>query len=151
MTAKIAEISNSANPVNCRVEALKLTGFRNYKSLSLTLDARPIVLTGRNGAGKTNLLEAVSFLCDGRGLRRAGYQEIIQHPVGTNTENTALSGSAGWAVWGRLTGPNGQVEIGTGSGSFAPDAGENRRTVRIDGVTARSLNELADYSRIIWL
>ena len=91
------------------------------------------------------------FYATGAGLRRAGYQEIIQHPVGTNTENTALSGSDGWAVWGRLTGPNGQVEIGTGSGSFAPDAGENRRTVRIDGVTARSLNELADYSRIIWL
>jgi DNA replication and repair protein RecF len=40
--------------------ALKLTGFRNYASLSLALDERPVVLTGPNGAGKTNLLEAVS-------------------------------------------------------------------------------------------
>ena len=59
------------NPAAARtsIVALKLTGFRNYASLSLRLDGRPVVLTGPNGAGKTNLLEAVSFLSPGRGLR----------------------------------------------------------------------------------
>ena len=49
--------------------ALKLTDFRNYARLSLTLDGRHVVLVGENGAGKTNILEAVSFLSPGRGLR----------------------------------------------------------------------------------
>ncbi len=144
MAADPADLQNPDSPGNCRIEALKLTGFRNYSSLSLEFDPRSIVLTGRNGAGKTNLLEAVSLLCDGRGLRGAGYGEITGHKG--KTEETP-----GWAVWGRITGPGGEVEIGTGFGSFAPDVAENRRAVRINGVPARSLNELGEYSRIIWL
>ncbi len=144
MAADPAEFENHDSPENCRIDALKLTGFRNYSSLSQEFDARPIVLTGRNGAGKTNLLEAVSFLCDGRGLRGAGYGEIAGH-------NAESEGTPGWAVWGRIMGPNGQVEIGTGFGSFAPDVPENRRAVRVNGAPARSLSELGEYSRIIWL
>jgi DNA replication and repair protein RecF len=144
MAADPADFENPDFPGNCRIEALKLTGFRNYLSLSLKFDARPIVLTGRNGAGKTNLLEAVSFLCDGRGLRGAGYGEIVGHKVESER-------SPGWAVWGRIMGPNGQVEIGTGFGAFAPDVPENRRAVRINGIPARSLSELGEFSRMIWL
>jgi DNA replication and repair protein RecF len=47
------------------IERLKLTGFRNYASLSLDLDQRHVVLVGDNGAGKTNLMEAVSLLTPG--------------------------------------------------------------------------------------
>ncbi len=144
MAADSADLYPPEPSGNCRIEALKLTGFRNYSALSLEFDARPIVLTGRNGAGKTNLLEAVSFLCDGRGLRGAGYGEITGHAAQTG-ENR------GWAVWGRIMGPNGLAEIGTGFGSFAPDVPENRRAVRINGAPARALNELGEYSRVIWL
>ncbi|HCO55440.1 MAG TPA: DNA replication and repair protein RecF, partial [Pelagibacterium sp.] len=45
---------------------------RNYPSAALDLDHRHVVLTGENGAGKTNLIEAISLLAPGRGLRRAG-------------------------------------------------------------------------------
>ena len=47
------------------ITKLKLDNFRNYRQLSVELDQRHVVLTGSNGAGKTNLLEAVSFLSPG--------------------------------------------------------------------------------------
>ena len=50
---------------------LTLTDFRNYRHLRFELSEKPVVLTGSNGAGKTNLLEAISFLAPGRGLRRS--------------------------------------------------------------------------------
>ena len=55
----------------CAVQRLRLSNFRNYDSLALDPAAQVVVLTGANGAGKTNLMEAISFLSPGRGLRRA--------------------------------------------------------------------------------
>jgi len=66
---------------------LVVTDFRSYERASLSLDGRPAVLTGENGAGKTNLLEAVSLLAPGRGLRGAAYAEIARD-----------GGAGGWAV-----------------------------------------------------
>jgi DNA replication and repair protein RecF len=60
------------------IERLRLTDFRNYESLALDLDPDPVVLTGPNGSGKTNLLEAVSLLAPGRGLRRAPFAELVR-------------------------------------------------------------------------
>ncbi|MBV8938997.1 MAG: AAA family ATPase, partial [Alphaproteobacteria bacterium] len=50
-------------PVSIR--SLSLSHFRNYERLALELNGRSVVLIGENGAGKTNLLEAVSFLAPG--------------------------------------------------------------------------------------
>src|SRR5438477_2594705 len=69
------------------VAALRLTNFRNYPSLAVDFDARSVVLTGENGAGKTNILEAVSFLAPGRGLRGARLEEVA-----------ADGGDGTWAV-----------------------------------------------------
>ena len=55
---------------------LKLTNFRNHQSSTITPDGVSVVLCGANGAGKTNVLEAVSFLAPGRGLRRATLSEV---------------------------------------------------------------------------
>ena len=54
-------------PEKVTINRIALTAFRNYDHMSLALDGRHVVLTGENGAGKTNLLEAVSFLSPGRG------------------------------------------------------------------------------------
>ena len=58
------------------VTRLVLTNFRNYREVRLSLGTGPVVLTGPNGVGKTNLLEALSFLAPGRGLRGAKLAEI---------------------------------------------------------------------------
>ncbi|MDE0386611.1 MAG: AAA family ATPase, partial [Defluviicoccus sp.] len=55
-----------------------MTNFRNYESARVSVDRRPVVLTGANGAGKTNLLEALSFLVPGRGLRRAALERVAR-------------------------------------------------------------------------
>src|ERR1700731_36046 len=75
------------------VTRLVLTDFRNYRETRLTVGTAPVVLTGRNGAGKTNLLEAVSFLAPGRGLRGAKLAEIDRRP--RPGQDGATGGGAG--------------------------------------------------------
>ena len=119
------------------IERLRLTDFRNYAELALELDQRPVVLTGANGAGKTNLLEAVSLLAPGRGLRGAPFSEIAREQAGGS-----------WAVAARVNGAAGPVDLGTGYGAAADAAG---RTVRVDGEPARSSGALGRYVRLVWL
>lgn len=116
------------------VRRLQLTGFRNYPHLDLSLDGRSAVLTGENGAGKTNFLEAVSLLSPGRGMRRAAYDDMA-------------AGPDGFFIHARLSGPAGETAIGTSAG----EPGELARKVRIDGTTARSADELLDVLRVMWL
>ncbi len=116
---------------------LKLGDFRNYAGLSLDLDARHVVLTGENGAGKTNLMEAVSFLSPGRGLRRAAYADVAR--VGAET---------GFSVFAELDGMDGPVEIGTGTAGA--EEGQTRR-LRLNGTTAKTVDELLDHLRVLWL
>lgn len=118
---------------------LRLTDFRNYAQLSLETDHRPVVLTGANGAGKTNLLEALSLLAPGRGLRRAAFAELLR---------ASAQDPPGWAVAAQLHGNDGPVDIGTGHSAANGTPG---RTVRIDGVTARGSGVLGEHVRMVWL
>ncbi|MDN2568226.1 DNA replication/repair protein RecF [Aquibium sp. A9E412] len=125
-------------PAQVHVARLALTDFRNYARLALDLEPGAVVLTGANGAGKTNLLEALSMLAPGRGLRRAVYDDV------------ARAGSAGgFAVHARIEGPFGRCEIGTGTAGAAP--GESGRRVRINGAPARAAEEMLDWIRLIWV
>ncbi len=120
------------------ISRLTLTNFRNYASLSLELKPGPVVLSGDNGAGKTNLLEAISLLAPGRGLRRAPYADV------------AREGNDGsFALHAKLDGPEGEVDIGTGI--MAADGGEGGRRVRINGAPARNADELLQWLRVVWL
>ncbi|KQZ16334.1 recombinase RecF [Mesorhizobium sp. Root552] len=120
------------------ISRITLTNFRNYAALSLDLKPGAVVLTGDNGAGKTNLLEAISLLTPGRGLRRAPYGEVARE-----------GGDGGFALHAKLDGPNGDADIGTG---FAgADAGETGRRVRINGAAARSADDLLEWLRVVWL
>ncbi len=121
------------------ITRLKLDSFRNYAGLSADFDQRHVVLTGNNGAGKTNLLEAISFLSPGRGLRRANYGSI------------AMSGSDGaWSIFAELEGALGPVTIGTGLQRTALGV-ESQRKLRINGMQTGSSEELLDHLRLMWL
>jgi len=119
---------------------LKLTDFRNYASLSVDLSPGAVVLTGDNGAGKTNLLEAVSLLSPGRGLRRAAYAEIVREGA-----------PGGFVVHARVQGPQGDAEIGTGAGKADPEGDSGTRKVRINGAPARSADDMLEWLRVMWL
>jgi DNA replication and repair protein RecF len=117
---------------------LKLTDFRNYQTVSLALEDRHVVLTGENGAGKTNLLEAVSFLSPGRGLRRSILGDVAR-----------VDAEGGFAIFAEIDGMDGEVAIGTG---IEPGDGEGvSRKIRINGTPAKSAEELSDHLRVLWL
>jgi DNA replication and repair protein RecF len=120
------------------VRTLKLTDFRNYASAELKLDARPVALIGDNGSGKTNLLEAVSLLGPGQGLRGRPYSELCRK-----------EGAGGFAVAAKVVSRQDEVEIGTGllAGSRDETVG---RTVRIAGKDA-SAGALAEHVQVVWL
>jgi len=121
------------------ISRLMLTGFRSYPAVSLALDPEPVVLLGENGAGKTNLIEAISLLGPGRGLRGAALAELPHRKAEAEPETGA------WAVAAKLTLAGDMLDLGTG---LSPEM--ERRIGRCDGVTV-SLTRLAEHIRLIWL
>jgi DNA replication and repair protein RecF len=113
------------------VSRLAITDFRSYASALIEPGPGFVLLFGENGAGKTNLLEAVSLLTPGRGLRGAALSDMARQ-----------GGSGGFAVAARL----GETDIGTGTQPFAPE----RRQVRINSAPA-SVNSLSEWLSILWL
>ena len=111
---------------------LVLTDFRNHADALLSPGGGFVVLTGDNGAGKTNILEAVSLLAPGRGLRRAALGDMARQ-----------GGSGGFGIAATL---GSDVDLGTGVDPGAP----NRRVVRINGAPAAA-NALADWLTVLWL
>jgi DNA replication and repair protein RecF len=120
------------------VRTLKLTDFRNYARAELGLDARPVVLIGDNGSGKTNLLEAVSLLGPGNGLRSRPYSELCRK-----------EGAGGFAVAAKIVSREDEVEIGTGLQAGAREE-MTGRTVRIAG-KEQSAGALAEHVKLVWL
>jgi DNA replication and repair protein RecF len=110
---------------------LTLTDFRSYAAATLDPGDGFVVLTGDNGAGKTNILEAVSLLAPGRGLRGAVLGEMARK-----------GGGGGFSV----SAQRGDINLGTGTLAAAPE----RRIVRINGATA-SAAALGEWLSIVWL
>ena len=109
--------------------ALRLAQFRSWPRLDLALDARPLAIHGPNGSGKTNILEAVSMLAPGRGLRAA--------PA---AEQARLGPDAGWRIQARLDGRDIRSQALPGQ----------TREVLIDDKPAAQ-TALARLVRVIWL
>jgi DNA replication and repair protein RecF len=140
------EAGDAALPLkpSLTIVSLTLSSFRNYDSARIKPSAGLIALCGHNGAGKTNLLEAISLLTPGRGLRGAAFDDLV------------MSGShRGWAVSALLESPAGEVKLGTAWQASDTENGEpasaNSREVRIDGQVQRSAGSLADHVRALWL
>ncbi|HEX4259848.1 MAG TPA: DNA replication/repair protein RecF [Acetobacteraceae bacterium] len=120
-----------------RLQRLVLTDFRNYAALTWRPAARLAAISGPNGSGKTNLLEAISLLVPGRGLRGARLGELARH------------GAAGrWAVAGRFETGEGRLDIGTGTPA---EGGSDRRALRLDGSPARSAAAIGARVAAVWL
>jgi DNA replication and repair protein RecF len=134
-------------PATLAVRQLRLTDFRNYRRLRLECGAAPVVLVGDNGAGKTNLLEALSFLVPGRGLRRARLDDVGHRA----RPSAAMARCPEWAVAATLDTPEGSLAIGTGLEPAKGEGGLPRRAVRIDGRPASSQAVLGRHVAAVWL
>jgi len=113
------------------VTRLALTDFRSYASALIEPGPGFVLLSGDNGAGKTNVLEAVSLLAPGRGLRGAALSEM-----------TRIGGGGGFSVAARLA----ETELGTGALAATPE----RRLLRVNGAPA-SVNALGEWLAVLWL
>ncbi len=119
------------------LSSLNLTHFRCYDTVKIDgLSSGLIVLTGANGAGKTNILEAISLLSPGRGLRSARLEEIQKQDQGHP-----------WGVSAMLETSVGPVKLGTGIDPQKP----GKRAVRINGAPAKSQSALSDFIACLWL
>jgi DNA replication and repair protein RecF len=120
------------------VSRLSLTDFRSYADAVVSPGPGFVILTGENGAGKTNMLEAVSLLAPGRGLRGAPLAEMARR-----------GGSGGFAVAARLDepgSPGSGREIGTDVTAARPE----RRQVLVNGAPAAA-NSLSEWLSVLWL
>ena len=141
-------------PNSLWVERLALTNFRSYAAASIATDAGPQVIVGANGSGKTNLLEALSLLSPGQGLRRVPFSDLAR-----------AGGDGSFAVSVRAHTLAGPADIGTGlpptpnpspqgGGGFSKSSERSERSgriVRIDGTAQSGSGVLADYLEIVWV
>ena len=119
------------------LDRITLGHFRNHAATRLDGTARLNLLVGENGAGKTNVLEALSLFAPGRGLRRAALAEMA-----------GSSGPGGFAVSAALDCGDGSeaVMLGTGTRSERP----NRRIVQVNGADASAVS-LGEWLAASWL
>ena len=122
-----------------RLLRLSLSDFRSYAELSWRPEAAMSVIVGPNGSGKTNLLEALSLLVPGRGLRGARAADLARR---------GRDASARWAVAARFAGRDGEFDIGTGS---PPEGPADRRVFRLNGAAPRNQAEIAAHLAAVWL
>lgn len=147
------------NSLKSGVSRLTLTDFRNYQFLRINAELCPIVITGENGTGKTNILEAISFLTPGRGLRGAKLADIRRITptlVSDEYAPTEISNTS-WAVSSTVQKGEDEYEIGTAVEKSARENEDNdirsfeRRIVKIDGNKISSQSELGKYISAVWL
>ena len=120
------------------ISRLVLADFRSYAALDLALRPGLVALSGENGAGKTNLIEAISFLCPGRGLRRAELAECAR-----------LGSSGRWSIFAEVATAEDLRQLGVGA-EAQPD-GSFARRYRLDREPVASLKPFAEIVRVIWL
>ncbi len=127
------------------ITKVTLTDVRSYAHLRLETGPGPVVLTGANGAGKTNLLEALSFLAPGRGLRGVRLAQVgRQRAAGVVA---VVPATIPWAVAVTLSTPDGPVEMGTGLAAGTSE----RRTIHINGQPAKGGAAMARHVGVLWL
>jgi DNA replication and repair protein RecF len=130
----------SPSAANHALARLTLANFRCFAEAGLAFEPGLVVLLGANGAGKTNLLEAISLLVPGKGLKGAKLADM--------TRRGANDLAAGWSVAAELPGLAGPIKLGTGLTADA--AGRDRRVFRLEGSPA-SPRDVGEHMRLAWL
>lgn len=118
------------------INRLRLNYFRSYEYLDLHIDAKHVVLSGSNGAGKTNVLEAISFLSPGRGLRKAKIFEVAN-----------LASSQPWSVNVVFTDDDSDLMVATGQ----DPSNHSRRVVKLNGDSLKTNSELSHFLNVNWI
>ncbi len=124
---------------NLEISKLNLTDFRNHSFTSISTDKKFVVLVGKNGSGKTNIIEAASMFSSGKGLRGA---QLL--------EQSNIRGSGGWSVFMEIRTGKGKIKLGTGIGNSQILEGKGRQC-RVDGEFVKSSRQFKEYVSIIWL
>ena len=123
------------------IKKVSLKNFRNHKNLNLHLKNSSILIYGGNGSGKTNILEAISLLNQGKGLRKANIENFLnQEKIYDNPTKT-------WGINVDFVCPNGQFNIGTGLKQTGTNKSRIAR-VNSDYVPLSSLGEIVNISWI---
>lgn len=141
------------------VKRLTLTDFRNYAHLRIEAEIAPIVVYGENGSGKTNILEAISFLTPGRGLRGARLADIKRFiPLAANAGNISFTSPLNWAVAADVINNDDLYTIATGvekstkeTEDFDGEKSFERRVVKVDNAKISSQAELGRFLSAIWI
>lgn len=124
-------------PTATTITRLVVANFRNYHYADLHTHGGTVVLMGENGAGKTNLLEAISLLSPGRGFRGAQLPDFQK----------ASNDQAPWSVFAECQTPLGTLTIGTGMDANAPES--DKRIIKINGHIQRGQKNLNEYTSIL--
>ena len=120
------------------IHTLTLQNFRNYSQFTIKPQGHSLILYGHNGAGKTNLLEAVSLLSPGRGLRRARLSDMLKQDAHVNR----------WSLHAHINSPHGPLDLST---TAHCDSQKERRSCEILGKKEKTLTALSQHTSIVWL
>lgn len=132
---QINNIEGEAYDFN-RVQSLKLNNFRSYDILDCTFEGCSVVLLGPNGSGKTNILESLSLLSPGRGLRRAPFEQFRN-----------FKGPSEWGINAKVLSNNSSYKISTG----IPAGRIKGREVRINDKKVFAAKSLPEIISVSWL
>ena len=137
--ARTSEIQATLKNENAvlRITHLTLHHFRNHKALDIATDAPFVVFAGANGAGKTNILEALSLLSPGRGFRNAAPSEQRSH----------TSPEIEWVVRAEIADADRADTVATGS---APPPAREKRLIKINGEIAPRQQALLEVVHLLW-
>ncbi len=133
------------------IRKLTVSNFRNYSKASLEPSKQMVILLGNNGAGKTNLLEAISMLSPGRGLRQAQLMQLNRATTDATNEGNTIEAQRQWAVSVKVESNGFETTIGTGCETAASDGKSPKRLVKINGEIVKSQISLNDHLSVSWL
>ena len=124
-----------------KINNIHLHNFRNFTNYKISFEKKINVLIGENGCGKTNILEAISLLCQGKGLRKANIENFLIQEETFNDQHKV------WGINVDFIGPNGKFNIGTG---LNKTSSKNSRIARVNSDYA-PLNSLGKILNLSWI